>query len=86
MDAELILVRLGTEVRAARKRRGLTQADLARLAGMTRQKVAAIEAGDGTVGALYYGKVLGAMSLELQTVPARWPVLEELAIVFPPGQ
>lgn len=83
MDAPLILVRLGDQIKTMRQRRGLSQAQLASLAGTTRQKVAAIESGDGSVGSLYYGKVLAALGTELQVVPARRPVLDELSEVFP---
>ncbi|HHK1716951.1 helix-turn-helix transcriptional regulator [Pseudomonas aeruginosa] len=82
MDAQLILSRLGEQIKGMRVRRGLTQSQLARLANTTRQKVAAIETGDGTVGSVYYGKVLAALSAEVQVVPARRPVLEELHEVF----
>lgn len=83
MYAELILSRLGNQIKTMRTRRGYSQLQLAKLAGTTRQKVAAIESGDGSVGVLYYGKVLAAMELELQAVPARRPVLEELQELFP---
>lgn len=82
MDAELILSRLGNQIKTMRQHRGLSQSQLAMLAGTTRQKVAAIEVGDGKVGSVYYGKALAALGAELQAVPARRPVLEELSEVF----
>lgn len=82
MDAQLVLARLGEQIKTMRSRRGLSQSQLAGLANTTRQKVAAIESGDGSVGSVYYGKVLAALSAEVQVVPARRPVLEELCEVF----
>lgn len=83
MDSQLILQRLGNKIRLMRERRGLTQSQLAHMAGTTRQKVSAVECGEGSVGAHYYGSVLAALSSELEVVPARMPVLEELREVFP---
>lgn len=82
MDAQLVLSRLGGQIKDMRTRRGLSQAQLASLAGMTRQKIAAIESGDGTVGSAYYAKALAALGAEVQIVVARLPVLEELGEVF----
>ncbi|SCY80074.1 MULTISPECIES: helix-turn-helix transcriptional regulator [unclassified Pseudomonas] len=82
MDYSLIVVRLGEQVRKRRLNRGLTQANLATLAGVTRQKVIAIEKGDPSVGMLAYARVLGALDCEFAVVPAAMPTLEEIQGVF----
>ncbi|SCW98374.1 DNA-binding transcriptional regulator, XRE-family HTH domain [Pseudomonas sp. NFACC15-1] len=82
MDYSLIIVRLGEQVRKRRLNRGLTQANLATLAGVTRQKVIAIEKGDPSVGMLAYARVLGALDCEFAVVPAAMPTLEEIQGVF----
>ncbi|WP_248746579.1 helix-turn-helix domain-containing protein [Pseudomonas sp. MWU12-2037] len=82
MDYSLITVRLGDQVRQRRLNRGLTQARLATLAGITRQKVIAIEKGDLSVGMVAYARVLGAMDCEFAVVPAVMPTLDEIQGVF----
>ena len=61
---------LGSWVRAARKRAGLTQAELARKAGVARNSVIALERGDGIraeVGKVF--DVLAALGVALEPVP-----------------
>lgn len=82
MDHALITVRLGEQVRQRRLNRGLTQAKLAALAGITRQKVIAIEKGDLSVGMLAYARALAALDCEFEVVPARMPTLDEIQGVF----
>ncbi|NUT80708.1 helix-turn-helix transcriptional regulator [Pseudomonas brassicacearum] len=82
MDYSLIIVRLGEQVRQRRLHRGLTQANLANLASVTRQKVIAIEKGDLSVGMLAYARVLGALDCEFALVPAAMPTLDEIQGVF----
>lgn len=82
MDYSLIIMRLGEQVRKRRLNRGLTQANLATLAGVTRQKIIAIEKGDPSVGMLAYARVLGALDCEFAVVPAAMPTLEEIQGVF----
>lgn len=82
MDYALIATRLGNEIRQRRLKRGLTQAALASLASITRQKVIAIERGDLSVGMMAYARVLGALDCELAVVPARMPTLDEIHRVF----
>ena len=82
MDYSLIAVRLGEQVRQRRLNRGLTQASLAALAGITRQKVIAIERGGLSVGLAAYARVLGALDCELALVPAAMPTLDEIQGVF----
>ncbi|MCY1486365.1 transcriptional regulator, y4mF family [compost metagenome] len=82
MDYSLIARRLGEQVRQRRLNRGLTQAKLAALAGITRQKVIAIERGDLSVGMMAYARVLGALDCEFALVPAAMPTLDEIQGVF----
>jgi transcriptional regulator with XRE-family HTH domain len=82
MDYSLITLRLGEQLRQRRLNRGLTQAALASLAGITRQKVIAIEKGDLSVGMLAYARVLAALDCELSVVPAAMPTLDEIHGVF----
>ncbi|MNI31917.1 anaerobic benzoate catabolism transcriptional regulator [compost metagenome] len=82
MDYSLITTRLGEQVRQRRLSRGLTQARLATMAAVTRQKVIAIEKGDLTVGMTAYARVLGALDCELAVVPAVMPTLDEIQGVF----
>ncbi|WP_313451761.1 helix-turn-helix transcriptional regulator [Stutzerimonas kunmingensis] len=82
MDYALITCRLGEQIRQRRLNRGLTQAKLASLAGITRQKVIAIEKGDLSVGMTPYARVLGALDCEFTLVPAAMPTLDEIQGVF----
>ncbi|HBZ92256.1 MULTISPECIES: helix-turn-helix transcriptional regulator [unclassified Pseudomonas] len=82
MDYALITLRLGDQLRQRRLNRGLTQAALASLAGITRQKVIAIEKGDLTVGMTAYARALAALDAELEVVPAAMPTLDEIQGVF----
>ncbi|WP_296269928.1 helix-turn-helix domain-containing protein [Pseudomonas sp. UBA6323] len=82
MDYALITLRLGEQLRLRRLNRGLTQAALASLADITRQKVIAIEKGDLTVGMMAYARVLAALDAELEVVPAAMPTLDEIQGVF----
>ncbi|QJP98044.1 helix-turn-helix domain-containing protein [Pseudomonas fluorescens] len=82
MDYILLITRLGDQLREKRIRRGLTQAQLADLAGLTRYKVIAVEKGTLSVGMIAYARVLGALDCELAVVPAAMPTLEELGDLF----
>lgn len=82
MDYSLITLRLGEQLRQRRLNRGLTQAGLASLAGLTRQKIIAIEKGDLSVGMLAYARVIAALDCELSVVPAAMPTLDEIHGVF----
>ncbi|MGE8188243.1 helix-turn-helix transcriptional regulator [Pseudomonas sp. NPDC086278] len=82
MDHALLISRLGKLIREKRINRGFTQAKLAELAGLTRQKVIAVEQGTLSVSMLAYARVLGALDCEFAVVPAAMPTLEELAELF----
>lgn len=82
MDYLLLTQRLGQQIRERRLNRGLTQAGLADIAGITRQKVIAVEKGSISVGMTAYARVLGALDCELSVVPAAMPTLEEVQGMF----
>jgi HTH-type transcriptional regulator/antitoxin HipB len=82
MDYELITTRLGVQIRQRRLNRGLTQARLAAMAFVTRQKVIAIEKGDHSVGMTAYARVLSALDCELAVIPAVMPTLDEIQGIF----
>jgi transcriptional regulator with XRE-family HTH domain len=82
MDYSLLISRLGRQIREKRMNRGLTQAKLAELAGLTRQKVIAVEKGTLSVSMLAYARVLGALECEFAVIPAAMPTLEELGELF----
>ncbi|UVK99466.1 helix-turn-helix transcriptional regulator [Pseudomonas sp. B21-048] len=82
MDYSLLIYRLGKQIREKRMNRGLTQAKLAELAGLTRQKVIAVEKGTLSVSMSAYARVLGALDCEFSVIPAAMPTLEELGELF----
>lgn len=82
MDYSLITQRFGQQLRQRRLTRGLTQAALASLACLTRQKIIAIEKGDLSVGMMAYARVLAALDCELSVVPAVMPTLDEIHGIF----
>ncbi len=79
MDTQTLLTRFGASLRQARKRRGLTQAQLAELAAVPRLKVIQIERGAASVAIGAYAAVAAALGLEFTPIPARRPTLEEVA-------
>ncbi|MGO4311638.1 helix-turn-helix transcriptional regulator [Pseudomonas sp. KB_15] len=82
MDQSLLLSRLGRQILEARKNHGLTQARVAELSGLPRQKVIAVEQGASTVAMVAYARVLCALDCELSVIPAALPTLEELGELF----
>ena len=82
MDYSLLINRLGSQLREKRVNRGLTKAQLAELAGLTRYKVIAVEKGTLSIGMIAYARVLAALDCELAVIPAVMPTLEELGDLF----
>lgn len=78
----LVAERLGKQIRTRRLNLGLTQLQLAELAGLTRHKVIAVEQGSLSVAVVAYAKALGALDCELQVVPAVMPTLDEIQGMF----
>jgi HTH-type transcriptional regulator/antitoxin HipB len=82
MDYLLLTQRLGRQIRERRLSRGLTQAGLADIAGLTRQKIIAVEKGSVSVGMAAYARALGALDCDLRVVPAAMPTLDEVSGIF----
>jgi transcriptional regulator with XRE-family HTH domain len=82
MDHDLLIDRLGVQIRKRRLNLGLTQAQLADLARLTRYKVIAVEKGAPSVGMGSDARVLAALDCELTVVTAVMPTLEELENIF----
>lgn len=72
------LQKLGASFKALRLNRGLTQAEVARLAGITRLKVIAIEAGKDSVAIGGHAKLAAALGNELTLGARSRPTLEEM--------
>jgi transcriptional regulator with XRE-family HTH domain len=77
------LQKLGVRLKSMRKHRGLTQAQLAVLAGVTRHAVGAVEDGAESTAIGTYARVAAALGWELDVSPLTRPTLEELPLVFP---
>ncbi len=82
METSIITQRLGDQVRAMRLNRGYKQAELAKLAGVTRQKLIEIERGCPSVSMNAYARVIAALGSEIKLVPVTLPTLEELEDLF----
>lgn len=82
MDISTLSQRLSRQIREKRLNRGLTQAALAELARLPRQKVIAIEKGSLSVAMNAYARVLCALDCELTVVPATMPTLDDLEGLF----
>jgi HTH-type transcriptional regulator / antitoxin HipB len=78
MNQSYHLQKLGHALKAMRTHRGLTQEALARLAGVTRLKVIAIEAGRGSVSIDSHARLAAALGAELSLLPRTRPTLDEL--------
>jgi transcriptional regulator with XRE-family HTH domain len=76
------LAELGKEVATARRQKGLSQTDLARAAGISRQTVSALERGAlSDLGVQRLVRVLEVLDLELLARPAGHPVtLDDLKV------
>ncbi len=72
---------IGDEIAAQRKKQKLSQAELARKAGISRATLEALENGrSGEIGFSKLSKILSALGLELklQAASAQRPTLDEL--------
>lgn len=74
MNAQILTQRLGMQIRQTRRARGLTQEAMGSLAGLTRQKVIAIEKGVESVSMSAYARTLSALACEWVIAPM--PVAE----------
>ena len=82
MDPETVFWRLAEQIRAARTQRGLTQAQLARKARVSRLTLIKLERGAPSVAAGAYVDVACAMGFEFAMVPKRMPTMEEAREIF----
>ena len=82
MDSKTAFSRLADQIRSIRLQRGLTQAQLAERAHVSRLTVIAIEKGSPSVSASSYVEVACALGAEINLVPARMPTLEEVKKLF----
>jgi transcriptional regulator with XRE-family HTH domain len=73
---------LSADFRAMRKRRGLTQAELALRSGLPRAKIIQIEKGEAGVSIGAYAAVATALGAALTLAPLQRPTLEETREVF----
>lgn len=78
MNQSFHLQKLGQAFKAMRTRRGLTQEALASLAGLTRLKVIAIEAGRSSVSIESHARLAATLGAELSLLTRTRPTLEEL--------
>ena len=65
-----------------RRHRGLTQAMLAKRAGLPRIKIIQVEKGEPGVSAGAYASVAAALGAEFALAPVRRPTLEEARQLF----
>ena len=73
---------MSADFRSMRKRRGLTQAELALRSGLPRAKIIQIEKGEASVSAGAYAAAATALGAALTLAPARRPTLEEARELF----
>ena len=73
MNSQMLAQQLGMQIRQARRARGLTQEALGSLAGLTRQKVIAIEKGVESVSMSAYARTLTALACEWVIAPTQMP-------------
>ena len=78
MEQSFHLQKLGRAFKALRANRGMTQDALARLAGVTRLKVIAIEAGRSSVAIESHARLAAALGAELSLITRTRPTLDEL--------
>jgi transcriptional regulator with XRE-family HTH domain len=81
-EPDPLLRGLSQALREARIRRGLTQQQLAEMAGVTRLRVIDIERGSPGVAIGAYAQVARSLGLQLGLQAYRRPVFEELKETF----
>jgi len=60
---------IGAAIRARRKQLGMTQQDLAEIAGLQRQTISRVEAGNGAVTITTVARIADVVGLDLIVVP-----------------
>ena len=68
-DVTNILENIGAMIRIRRKRLGMTQQDVAEIAGVQRQTISRVETGNGTVAVTTLARVAMVVGLELGVRP-----------------
>ena len=60
---------IGGAIRTRRKRLGMTQLDVAEIAGLQRQTISRVEAGNGAVTIATVARIAAVVGLDLMVVP-----------------
>ena len=68
-DAANIFENIGSAIRTRRKRLGMPQLDLAEIAGLQRQTISRVEAGNGTVTIATVARIAAVVGLDLMVMP-----------------
>jgi len=68
-DAANIFESIGAVIRTRRKQLGMTQLDLAQIAGLQRQTISRVEAGNGAVTIATVARIAAVVGLDLMAVP-----------------
>ena len=72
------IIEIGAQIRAARKKRKLSQRELAGILGMSRTRLSQVETGDAfEIGLQTLQRICMALDLELIVEPMRIPTWEE---------
>ncbi|MDE1997999.1 MAG: helix-turn-helix transcriptional regulator [Burkholderiales bacterium] len=78
MNSDTLLQTLGDSLREARRQRGYTQDELARMLNIPRLKVIQVESGAPQVAVRYYTAIASALGQSVGLIPAKRPTLDEL--------
>ena len=82
MQPSPTLIQLGADLKARRRARGWTQAELARRTRLSRALVVRAEQGDPTIAIGSVMKLFGATGADLRADVRRMPTLEEVGELF----
>ena len=68
-DTANIFESIGAAIRTRRKHLGMTQLDLAEIAGLQRQTISRVEAGNGAVTIATVARIAAVVGLDLMVLP-----------------
>jgi HTH-type transcriptional regulator/antitoxin HipB len=68
-DTANIFESIGAAIRTRRKQLGMTQLDLAEIAGLQRQTISRVEAGNGAVTIATVARIAAVVGLDLMVMP-----------------
>ncbi len=68
-DTANIFEGIGAAIRTRRKQLGMTQLDLAEIAGLQRQTISRVEAGNGAVTIATVARIAAVVGLDLMVMP-----------------